>query len=173
MSQLTYLGKDGKTFGPFPNEEIEALKISGKFYDYEYFWDGSTPEWQRVPQPSAPPPPLPSIETSRPVVAETEPVVSRTTTRPALAGHREFQAICHDFHRMMSGRVLEPSSAGARLVYSDTQKAPPFKAGVQVWMDLLDETTDRSVTIKARLNSLSREGVEWVYAVSWDHCPLL
>lgn len=188
--QLTYLGKDGKTFGPFQDAEIEAMKISGEFYRFEWKFDGSSPEWTRIVPPVAEPPkpplppassgntgaiaqPTPTVEATRTMVMPSSQKASGAAKSTGPASNRVFQAICHDFSRVMSGKVVQPGVTGGKLVCTDVITHPPFVRGTTVWMDLLEEASDRSVKIKATLTDLHRENQTWVYSVAWDSCPLL
>ncbi len=220
---LVYLGKDGKTFGPFSVAEVEAMKISGEFYRYEWMWDGQSPNWVLVPPPAPPPPPPPPTGVQGPAipppssaaaaaaVAATQAASSPQTqtqaqpakplsyaketrtmevpagkfTNPASTGtasaadapirktSQTFQALCHDYHRVVAGRAVEVTSRGCQMVCKDASLAPPFMKNSQVWMDLYDEPTDRSVTLRVTLAQLNRKGEDWVYDVSWENCPLL
>jgi hypothetical protein len=208
------LAKNGKTFGPYLPQEVEQMKLSGEFFEFEWLWDGSSPDWSRVPPPAPPPPPprsAPTVPAAPAAAAQTAPqpaagiqlpprpgVVSQPqnptqaqpqTQTPTLAARpqqqqaqpareikrtdREFQVICHDFHRLLSGTATQVTSVGCRLVCAETGHAPHLVPQSKVWMDLLDEKSDRSVTIKVTLGALTKEGDRWVYQVSWENNPLV
>jgi hypothetical protein len=215
----TYLAKHGKTFGPYQPQEIQEMKLNGQFFEYEWLWDGTSPDWSRVPPPAPPPPPRsggtntqipappqtqvpaptpapqPAAQNSQtaaapaPSVATVQfpprPEVSQpsVSTKPASSiqpiktevrkSDREFQAICHDFHRLLSGTATAVTSNGCRLVCAEKGTAPHLVPKSKVWMDLLDERTDRSVTIKVTLGDLKKDGDSWSYDVQWENNPLL
>jgi hypothetical protein len=169
----TYLAKNGKTFGPFGPEEIEDLKESGEFFKYEYFWDGTAPEWSRVPPP-VPPPPMPGASAPKPAPQAAAAPAKQAASEPQVVmSSKQFQAVCHDFHRLLSGTARNVTSAGCELVSEQEGETSAFASGAKVWIDLLDEPTDRSVTLQVNVGVVKREGKHWVYQIQWKSNPLL
>lgn len=66
-----FLGRDGKVFGPFGREQIEAMRASGELAQYHWLWDGSG-QWVAANLPPPPPAMVPAKEAAAPVSAPSE-----------------------------------------------------------------------------------------------------
>lgn len=43
-----YLAREGKTFGPFTDSDIERLRRNGTFTDYHWMWADASGKWEAV-----------------------------------------------------------------------------------------------------------------------------
>lgn len=173
MTSPTYLSKDGKVYGPYDPAKIEDLKASGAFYDYEWMWDGQAPDWAPVPRRLKSPPPLPGggapSVADKKAHAETQKARSNVVIETS---KKHFCAIAFDNRHTMGGEVSDAHSRGARFV-SSADAGTPFPKGATIWVDLLDESNDKSAKIKSVIANVSRMDTRWVFELEWGSCPLL
>lgn len=174
MSAPTYLAKDGKVFGPYDSAKVEELRASGKFFEYEWMWDGEAPDWSPVPRKLKSPPPLPggAIPTVAPTIA-----VASTPPKPKQnvvieTSDKSFCAIAYNNRLTMGGEVSQAHSRGGRFV-SAVGADTPFPKGTTIWLDLLDESNDKSAKVKSVVSGVSRLDTRWVIELEWGGCPLL
>lgn len=169
MDSPTYLAKNGKVFGPYEPEQVVKLKASGDFFDYEWMWDGQSPDWAPVPRKLKSPPPLPGKP--QPQVG----MPAQQTYRQDVVietSDKTFCAIVFDSRQTLGGEVSRAHTRGARFVSTPSQAAP-FSKGSHVWIDLLDEEKDRTSKIKSTIAQVSRMNDRWVIDLEWTDCPLL
>jgi len=188
MELPTYLAKAGKVTGPFDSKNIEAMKASGDFYQYEWMWDGQSPDWSPVPRQLASPPALPE-----PPKTITRISVEQTATRelkskiPESASAQKpgsfhgadiktsakiFCAVLYDTRLTIGGEITQAHSRGGKFVSTPTHSVPVSK-GSNALLDLLDEETDRSTKIQTSITNVSRMGDRWVLELEWSAMPLL
>jgi len=177
MNTMTYLAKDGKVSGPFDHDKIEELKKSGTFYEYEWMWDGQAPDWSPVPRKLKSPPTMlpdgtnPAIQ--QPTAAQLQsPQVKTKSNIEIETSKKNFYAVCFDNRTTMGGEVNHAHSRGGKFT-SVSGSGSPFPKGATVWLDLLDEKTDKSAKIKSVITSVNREKDQWVLDLEWTSCPLL
>jgi len=101
MNIEVYLGKEGKTFGPYTPDQFEALKLTPEYAGYTYVWDGRdpAPEWKAIvlpkqeikaaPRkgPGAPPPDHAPVKASPAAQISITPTISIPVRRPRLQGY--------------------------------------------------------------------------------------
>ena len=55
MRKGIFLGKEGKTFGPFQPDEYNRMFAEGKLSEYSWIWDSKAEAWKPIEAPPAPP----------------------------------------------------------------------------------------------------------------------
>jgi len=153
-----YLARQGKLFGPLGEEHFNSLKVTPEFHDYEWYWDGLTPDWLPIPRKCFPPPPLPISQ---------ENVISEK-----IISSKSYEGILFDPSRMLGGEITHTYSKGGKFVSKSTQELP-FSRGSQVWVDLFDPTKDETTKIKTFIRGVSRMGSQWVLELEWVDFSLL
>jgi hypothetical protein len=191
MESPTYLAKAGKVVGPFDAKRIEEMKTSGEFYQFEWMWDGQSPDWAPVPRQLTSPPslPEPSKKITRISVDQTathdvkSPNTKATPVSVATKGasfhgadiktsSKVFCAVLFDTRITIGGEVSQAHSRGGKFVSTPTHQVPVSK-GANALLDLLDETTDRSTKVQTSVTNVSRMGDRWVLDLEWSAMPLL
>jgi hypothetical protein len=142
-----YLGEHGKIFGPYDNDEINALVKSGEILRYSYLWSPGQTTWQLITK--APPSPL-----------EAGVAYSRKLT---------FEAICSTPSKVMvSGSIVNLSDSGCELISRDSSGSPKLGLRSSVVMNIMDPQTRKSLNVKVKMRGAEiREG-RWVYQVRWN-----
>ena len=178
-----FLAKGGQTYGPYTVEEFEEIKASPDFKSYTYIWDGreTNADWKpmelppvipikRKAGPGAPPP-----DASHPALANSAPSIAAPPVAPILKGYDVpgIEALCHDSHSAISGKLSGVTDAGCELVTTGARSEPAFGATAQVILNLLDPKSGRSMSVPARLSGVLRKDGKWSYQVQWKGCPEL
>jgi hypothetical protein len=83
----------------------------------------------------------------------------------------EIPVVCHDFRSVLTGMLREISDTGCELVSGMETEGPVFPQKTQVFLNLVDERSGRSVNIRARLTAVVRRGGQWVYRIRWSRVP--
>ncbi len=169
-----WLSRAGEKFGPYTADQVEEMRASGEYYEYEYSWDGSSPDWAPIEPTQGPPPPAePSASKLSPPPSRPKANFKPRNKLEAVHSHIEFQAVCHNSKKTVSGKLIHPSQTGGILASHSESSSPAFTAMSSVWVNLLDESTDRSVNVRAKITKLTRQDGVWFYELRWDACPLL
>jgi len=175
MNPTTYLAKDGKVSGPFDHDKVEELKKNGSFYEYEWMWDGHSPDWTPIPRKLKSPPSVLPDGTSPGIRRPTPQELQKQKTKTNIeieTSKKSFYAVCFDSRSTMGGEVSHAHSRGGKFV-SVPGTSSPFPKGATVWLDLLDESSDKSAKIKSVVTDVHRESDHWILDLEWTSCPLV
>lgn len=179
MQSKQFLSKDGKVFGPYSEADLKAMKEKGEYYQYEWYWDGTSPDWTPVPKQGSTPPPLPFPDSFPKTGTQTKIEVSHSELKvPAKKvslekpSQKSFCAIAFDQRHSLGGEVMHATSSGGTF-FSTPHSSTAFPKGSTVWLDLLDEETDKSAKIRCTVQGIKREGSQWILDLDWDSCPLI
>lgn len=164
-SQRIYLNKNGKTFGPYKQAEIDELKRSGELDQYFWICFDLKQGWR----PIAPPPPLP-VE-----VEEATPISRNPRTEEPVIQNNSIVAICHNYKTILSGALKDIHAEGCTLtqVSPHGNSMPFFHRGTKVHLNLLDHATSQSENIQARVKAAVKNDGFWDYKLMWENVPLL
>ncbi|HLE01444.1 MAG TPA: hypothetical protein VJB59_14370 [Bdellovibrionota bacterium] len=166
MSTQIYLGKSGRAFGPYTQDEFDSMKTSGKLRDFSWTWNAKAKEWS--PLDPAPPPLSLSTDTAAGGPAKSsKPVLRHDSILP-------LEAICHDRRSAISGQLRLASEHGCELISHHALSAPPFTEGSSILVNLLDPKSGRSMDTRARVDGIQQKAGSWHYKLSWTaNCPEL
>lgn len=160
-----FLGKKGRSYGPYTPSELEALRASGELKDYFWIWDLDEKKW--IPL-DPPPPPIPE-----------EALEKNATPRK---GHPlrhdtllDLEAICHNAKTAVSGSLRRVSEQGCEMVIRSSSHAttPPFAKNAKLFLNLLDPESGKTEDLSAVLLGVSRKENQWIYQIQWRECPEL
>jgi hypothetical protein len=85
---------------------------------------------------------------------------------------KDIQAICHDRLHVIAGELRDVSARGCELISRSAEgTAPTFPRKVNVLINLVDESTGKSMNVHARLTSVCRKEGCWAYRVRWQALP--
>jgi hypothetical protein len=161
LMSAIYLSRSGQTFGPYTNEQIEALRSSGELETYQWIFEDPARGWQPV---GGPPPSPPQETVASPVAAQTA----------ALNGPG-WAAILHDgHHHLVSGEVVQVS-AGTCVIGKTLPRStmPVFRPGASLILNLLDPELNRAENVSVRVEAVTKQGQAWEYQVAWKSVPKL
>jgi hypothetical protein len=149
-----YLSRDGKSFGPYTEEEYEQIKHSVEYSNYSWVWSSDKPGWEPV-IPPPPPPPKEQKELRREGKRETE-----------------IQAICHNNQVIMNGWIVSVDGSKFTFICEKSREGfPTFGDGNKVILNLLSEHSGKSENAVAKVIEVHRNRGRWEYAMEWDKIP--
>lgn len=157
---MYYLAKSGKVSGPFDAHQFEQLKRSGEIDQYSWYWEPKSDQWTPID-----PPPL-----NAPVNAAN----STTKKSRKITTHlQHFEVICYDYKELASGKLRTVSEFGCEIIIPITEGhlSPIFSERAPLLLNVLDEKSNQAMDVPANVNSISREGMHWVYRVRWNTLP--
>jgi hypothetical protein len=160
MNKPFFLAKAGQTYGPFDRNEIEALRESGEYEKYTWFWDQSMARWAPIDPPPGPPVAL----------AEHQATFSSIVPDTRL---KSVSVICHDHQNVVSGTLANVTDAGCEFVVSSHSSSPDFQSQLPILMHLLDLKSGQSMNVSGKLGRIERRSGNWVYRIHWKRCPEL
>lgn len=159
IKDLTYLGKEGQAFGPFSEDEVDEIKKTGKFVEYSFLWSADLGEWQPI---NLPPPPTGASASPR-----RRKLTSVAATGQSYSG-THIHVVCHDNHRIVSGKMRRPTDGGF-VLESDTESVlPVFQKNQKVFISLIDESSGKGENINATILGTERESAHWHYELKWE-----
>ncbi len=147
-----FLGTAGKCHGPFTQEQVERLRLSGEIERYPYQWDPNTGSWRPIA-----PPPVPA-EFAAPNEAPHSP-------------NDGIDAICHNFVDVVSGQLENLTDGGCDLVSPDPSDSPRLALRSPLVLSLVSSDQDHAVNVKASLAEVTRHDGRWVYHLRWARRP--
>lgn len=150
--KTTYLGRGGRVYGPFTDEEIERLRLSAEIENYTYLWDEQSSQWRNID----PAPPHPGTEDHE--------------SSHALANFGG-EAICHNSKDMVAGQLENVGEGGCDLVSSDLSESPRLAVNSSLVLNVMDQTHRVAVNVRARLVESTRRAGKWVYRIRWARRP--
>lgn len=146
-----YLGRRGKSFGPFSRAEIEAMRLSGELEKYAFVWSPSENAWKTLETPPPPPGANPAPQAA---------------ARPS-----GYEAVCHDHTTLVSGALENVSEAGCDLVCLDSADSPRLGLKSMLLLNVLDNASQKAVNVQATLSEIVRREKAWVYRLRWARLP--
>lgn len=170
-----YLARKGKVFGPFSESEYEGFHKSGEIDKYSWIWDSQILQWKPMD-----PAPLPLKLDTGSVHTQTFTPQLHSQPQPNLRidvdkfiEARNIAAICHDYHHAIAGKIGDVTATGCELLSDEPYSSPPLCARSLVHLNLLDESTGKSVNVEARIFDIHKTHKGWMYRLSWDQTPAL
>ncbi len=168
MNASYYLGKQGRVFGPFTDEEFRQMKLSGEVLSYSWYWvDGPKAQWQPID--AQPPSPAEAQKISEEKKRARLSVVGKNSS-VGTGSSVGIDAICHDSHDVISGKLRNISEFGCMLISPDSE-SPSFGRKAKVVLNLVDPKSGQSFSLPAQLRGVSREEGKWVYQLQWQSLP--
>ena len=186
MDRQIFLARQGVTTGPFDDAKIQEMTESGEIHEYEWIWDGESPDWKPVPRRSkAPPRPevtITSIQVPPDLGSGTTeddiPIASvipqgnatkNTKAKTGLPGKR-YSAILYDHEKAFAGKVWKMTDQSAKFL--TTSGHHPFKMGQVIWLDLLHEEKDLAYKVRGAIDGLQHSNDGWEIGLMLDQFPL-
>jgi hypothetical protein len=181
----TYLGKAGKIYGPFTEQEMETMRSNGLIRDFVWIWVADAKTWKCLDIP----PPAPDEEEEAPrastaasgasaasTVTPPPPPGSARTAKPAASsgkkrGWNKLHAICHDQMNVVTGTLAGVTETGCELIVTNSIEGQGLASHAQINITLVDLSDDRSMRVRARVVAVNRENGQWVYRLSWPEAP--
>jgi hypothetical protein len=102
-----YLSKNNETCGPFTEDKLEAMRVSGELATYNWIWNEAQNQWDTIAAPVPPALPPPGATTQK----RAEPTI-RQASRPAPAPAQQ-QSSRLELAQRQSPRPVEESVAPA------------------------------------------------------------
>ncbi len=81
------------------------------------------------------------------------------------------QAVCHDHTAIVSGTITRADQQGCLLQSNVDSAEPLFARRGPVLLNIIDEGTKQSVTVKAKLTGFKRIRGTWIYQLRWKRAP--
>lgn len=159
-----FISLKGKVSGPYTPAQIDALKASGEFFNFDWIWAGDKKSWEAI----TPPTPTPSAPVH---AAEPARVVHlKSVTSPVkFPEGGTFHVICHDFHQLVPGVVAELISNGCIFTSSSKQSSPMLQQNKKIWLNFVNESTGYAVNVPGKLSQVTRKNGAWQYQVEWEN----
>lgn len=152
---MYYLGKNGKSSGPFTLDQIKQFRLSGEIKKYTFIWDTSVKVWRPIERI-----PLPPVEVENHV----------NESLPEWAGA---EAVCHDFNEIISGKLAHITDTGCDLICLESVETPRLGLDVSLLLSVFEPSSKRAINVKASLSEVTRKDGVWVYHLRWSHRPTL
>lgn len=157
MDRKIYLGQSGRTSGPFNEEEIHKLRVSGEIKNYSWIWRDGASAWD----PIDPPPP---------------PITGSTREAPGLKKllKGEMRVLCFDRTGIIKGSMASAHAGGCEIHCESTDRdAPTFSTQAPLKLNILSEDSGHSVNVEGLLTRAIRMKNKWIYQVQWKEIPAL
>ena len=165
-----YLCKQGKTFGPYSQKEIDQFHETGEILEFNWIWDEEKDDWKAI----APPPPKPgkhpSLSSSQNFDTSSRPKQSQDVQNTDIHGIR---VICHNHQIAISCDIKSMTETGCRLASKESSTSPSLSEKAPVLLNLFNPDSGKSVNVKAKVLKVFRELNQWEYQIRWDRCPSL
>jgi hypothetical protein len=173
----TYLSKDGKTFGPFTDQELLGIQSCGELQSYQWIWKTGDAGWKRLDL-VPPPPPVEMPRAFAPVAPSTvsDPVVAApamAVVNPAppsvvrIEVPKTLEVLCYDHVHLQNGEITEMDNRGAIFVVRNRETSPRFVKNTRIKLNLLDTLTGEATERSAALSRVTRREGSWEYELRW------
>ncbi len=143
-----YLGKGGKHFGPFDENDLESFRKNGELENYAFIWDPFYRRWDAL---HAAPAAIPNAQGAN-----------------AKAQNDRMEAVAHDALHILNGHLEDVSGQGCVLISKASHHRPFFAENARVKVDVLDPRTGKSATLLARLGKVRRASQGLSYELVWE-----
>ncbi|MBI2711616.1 MAG: hypothetical protein HYX41_01965 [Bdellovibrio sp.] len=160
-----FLGKNGKTFGPFTEDEFQELMKQGRLAEYSWIWDHQKSTWKTLDQP----PPTP-VETSQKLSTAAKKAADHVSSH-----WESVRGILYNAFSLLEGNLKSVTETGCRFVCKDPHS--DLSCGTWVSLNLYSpEINHGSTSIKVVAKILALEADPkggWSYLLRWDSLPSL
>ena len=82
-------------------------------------------------------------------------------------------AVCISGEQILAAALKNPTVLGCELTTQERSSGPAFPARTPLELNLLDESSGKSITVSARISSVRRCDSGWWYQLSWERLPEL
>ncbi len=155
-SESVFLGRSGRVFGPFTQNELDELSSKGRLSEYHWIWDWKTMAWKSI---EAPPP---------------APTEAQGTSSGGTGTHWELvEVIGFDSSRLVRGKLKWITETGCTLRSQQKEDGPLFPIHGSIKLNLYDPHQLTGVTVSVKLKDVSYEDNHWNYYTKWNGIPLL
>ncbi|HAR41253.1 MAG TPA: hypothetical protein DCS07_01250 [Bdellovibrionales bacterium] len=157
-----YLGRLGKAFGPYTEQEFQGLENSGELKNFTWLWNAGANCWEALD-----PAPVPLV---------LKPKTEHAGTSPQIFKHDSLlplDVICHNGIHALTGSIRNAINEGCEFVAHSNTTESPFPVPSRIVLSLLDPRAGKSLDISARLLKLARKDGRWTYTLSWENIPEL
>lgn len=150
-----FLGKSGKIFGPYTQEEFDQMSVDGVLHQFVWMWSDSENKWCPI---ELPPPPVLPVQ---------------TPLRPSVQVSAKISAICFDLSHLLYGELECMTQTGCTFVAPAHLGLLPVFSKNRTSLSLLNEASNESVTLPVYLiHQVVRDG-QCRYLLRWDELPPL
>jgi hypothetical protein len=150
-----FLGKKGKVYGPYTQDEFDKLHATGEIQTFTFVWHHDSQAW--TPLEALPPPP--------------EGVNTATHSRSKGISWTEIQAVCHNFQSIVCGTLDSITETGCNLLSDESSDYPMLALKCSAILNLMDPKHGKSINVKTQLFGVTRENHKWVYRLRWEGIP--
>jgi hypothetical protein len=145
-----FLGKKGRAFGPFTENDLTQMRANGEIDKYTYRWDEASRAWVNL----EPAPPPPSSKKEGYVESRWEAV-----------------CVCRTTNLMVSGAIENVGPEGCDLVVSQISDSPQLSIAGALRLNILDAKKNVAVNVRANVTAITRQAGNWVYHLHWPSVP--
>jgi hypothetical protein len=156
-----FLGKAGKIYGPYSQEEFNQMFAKGKVSDFNWIWDWKQQSWKPIELP--PPSPLTLDELSHGSSKANTNSVSWTSLK----------AICFDHFSVASGVLECVTETGCLLKSGHSEGGSKFTLKSNISLNLYDQVSGKSITVKVNISDITFNQHCWNYRLKWNEVPAL
>jgi len=157
-----YLGRLGKAFGPYTDEEFQKLENSGELKNFTWIWNTAGKNWDALD-----PAPAPLVIKPKNEHAKQSTVILKHDSPLPL------DVICHNGLHAIPGAIRNAMQEGCEFSAKSNVSESPFPVPSRVVLSLLDVRAGKSIDVAARLLKVSRKEGHWTYSISWEGIPEL
>lgn len=148
----TYLGKNGKIFGPYTSSELDQLTKSGKLESFSWIWDMKSEVWK----PLESPPPSPFAENS---------------LNSSSRSWEKLKVLCRDRFNVLSGQLSHVTQTGCKFISLHGGGEPKLSISGNQVLDLYDPDLKDCAKVIVQVMGVERSNLSWVYRLKWDEIP--
>ncbi len=150
VSNRTFLGKNGKVFGPYTGTEIDQLRSKGELSQYIWIWDATKTRWNPI---EAPPP---APEASQSLDANWD--------------WNRSEVIGHDHDRLISGKLSQVTQTGCDLISQGGRAT--WARDQKIVLNVYDPVAKACRRFMTQVFEVVRMRDGWVYRLRWEKSPL-
>lgn len=144
-----YLARDGRSYGPYTEEEFSALMESSALQNYSWIWMAE--QWRAL---DPPPSSGPGIEMA------------------TLQAASSFSAVLYNQERAIRGQLKMIEKHGCKFICETPMPSPCFGLNGQVLINLINLVSGQAVDVPVELTSIVMEKGQWTYQVAWDRLTI-
>ena len=162
--QTIYLIKNGKTFGPFSQVEIDAFRTKEELTKFDWICYNLKQGWVPV----APPATIPEL-----VEKSAEPVTQKQMATSSSTEKSNISVLCHGRETILSGTLKDINAEGCTLtrISPASKTIPQFLGGTHVRLNLLNSETSQAENVDAQVTAIHKNKGFWDYRLKWEILP--
>ncbi len=151
-----FLGKFGKSYGPFTSEEYDQMHTSGKISDFTWIWESKNQIWKPIELPPHPPGTV---------------FYADAKGNGKVVNWELIQAVCFDRFSLVSGKIQCPTESGCTLISHQKEDGLKFVIRSVVDLNLYDGASKQSTSTHASVIGVNYAARLWHYQLRWSSVP--